>query len=206
MARERILPTPSQARDGVPLALENAARHLDAARVLAVEQLYGPAVAHLVYTIEETEKARAFGQIWLNSWQRRGPGDATDDQLRDRIFNHSARHKAAAMKSWASGPFWTAMAAETRERVRLSPGRTQQERVAEAYAQHPEALPLDWEKHAASIREGALYVDLRADGWNTPGQITAANFESMRPMAVAYLRGAIGAFERHKSDFEHRPQ
>src|SRR2546425_399438 len=205
MARQRILPTPQQARDGVPLALDNADRHLDAGRVLAVEQLHGPAVAHLIYAIEETEKARALGQIWVNSWQRRGNGDATDHELRRRIFDHSARHKAAADKTWAIGPFWTVMAEATREHVRLSPQHTPQERVAIALAQHPEALPLDWHDRAGPTREAALYVDLGADGWHTPGDFAAETYESLRPMAAGYLRYTRTAFEQHKWEFETRP-
>jgi len=86
----------------MPLALDNADRHLDSAHALAGKQLYGPAVAHLIYAIEETEKARALGQIWLNSWQRRGHGDASDGELRKRIFDHSARHKAGVAGQWSS--------------------------------------------------------------------------------------------------------
>jgi len=204
MARPRILPTPQQARDGMPLALDNADRHLDSARALAGKQLYGPAVAHLIYAIEETEKARALGQVWLNSWQRRGHGDATDGELRKRIFDHSARHKAAADKTWAIGPFWTVMAEATREHVRLSPQRTPEERVAMALAQHPEALPLDWHDRAGPTREAALYVDLAADGWHTPGEITAETYESLRPMATGYIRYTRMAFEQHQWEFDHR--
>jgi AbiV family abortive infection protein len=178
---------------------------MECARVLAVEQLYGPAVAHLIYAIEETEKARSLGQIWINSWQGRRHGDAADDELRDRIFGHPARHKAAAAKSFATGPFWTMMAESTRERVHLSPPRTPQERLAMAYAEHPEALPLDWADRAEAMREAALYVDLRDGSWQSPGQMTVTDYEQLRPMVVAHLRYTRAAFEQHKWEFERRP-
>ena len=43
---------------GILLAVANSPRYLDAAGVLAEAHLYPPAVAHLVYSIEESEKAR----------------------------------------------------------------------------------------------------------------------------------------------------
>src|SRR5439155_7474476 len=173
MARSRKLPTPEQARQGVPLALENADRHIEAARVLAAAQLHGQAIAHLIYSIEETEKARSFGQLWINSWQGRRHGDATDAELQGRIFDHSPRHAAAAAKSFAIGPVWTIMSEATRERVRLSPPRTPQERPAMAYEEHPEALPGDWDDRAGPMREAALYVDHLDGRWRTPGEFTA---------------------------------
>jgi AbiV family abortive infection protein len=198
MGRRRTLPTAQEALDGIPLAIANAARHLDAARVLADAGLYGPAMAHLVYSLEEAEKARSIGQVWLNSWEPRRPDRPTDDELKARVFEHAPRHKAAASKSWASGPFWTAMSEHTRERVRLSPAQTAEQRVAMAYAAHPESLPLDWEDKAYLIREGALYVDLREDGWHTPDQFVANDYTALRLQAVHYLQGVTAAFERHK--------
>jgi len=145
MARRRVLPTPEQALEGIPLAVANAGRHLDAARLLGDGHEYALAVAHLVYSIEEAEKARSLGQVWLNSWQRFRPERPSDEELRARIFDHPARHRAAANKSWASGPFWTMMADATREHVRLAPQKTPEQRVAIAQAAHPEALPADWD-------------------------------------------------------------
>src|SRR5436309_9861672 len=70
--------------------------------------------------------------------------------------------------------------------------------VAMAYAAHPESLPLDWEDKAYLIREGALYVDLREDGWHTPDQFVANDYTALRLQAVHYLEGVTAAFERHK--------
>ncbi len=67
--------------------------------MLADAGLYGPAMAHLVYSLEEAEKARSIGQIWLNSWEPRRPDRPTDDELKARVFEHAPRHKAAASKS-----------------------------------------------------------------------------------------------------------
>jgi len=189
----------------VPLALENADRHIKAAEALAVAKLYGVAVAHLIYAIEEAEKARSLGQLWINSWQRRSHGDATDAELRARIFDHSPRHRAAAAKSFAIGPVWTVIAEETRERVRLAPARTPQERLAMAFEEHPEALPLDWDGRAGPMREAALYVDHFEGRWHTPGEFTVRDYETLRPMAAGYLRYTRAAFEQHKWEYEHRP-
>jgi AbiV family abortive infection protein len=204
MPRRRVLPTPQEALEGIPLAIANAGRHLDAASVLAEAHLLGPAVSHLIYSIEEAEKARSIGQVWLNSWQPHRPDRPTDTELRDRIFDHRARHEAAANKSWASGPFWTVMAEATREHVRLSPARTPEQRVAIAHAAHPEALPADWEQSAYLLREGALYVDLRDDGWHTPDEFAAEDYESLRLKAVHYLRIVTTAFEQNKWEFRQR--
>lgn len=204
MARSRVLPTPQRAFEGIPLAIENAARHLDAARLLSEALSYGLAVAHLVYSIEEAEKARSLGQVWLNSWQGPRPDRPSDADLLARIFDHPARHRAAANKSWASGPFWTMMAEATREHVRLSAARTPEQRVAMAHAAHPEALPADWDSRAGFIRESSLYVDLRNDRWHTPNEITADEYTVLRAQAVHYLRLVTAAFEQHKSEHAER--
>src|SRR5215471_1495508 len=64
--RNRRLPKPHEAFDGVPLTLANAESHLRAADLLAGAAEYGYAVSHLILALEECDKARVLGMIWLN--------------------------------------------------------------------------------------------------------------------------------------------
>jgi AbiV family abortive infection protein len=88
--RKRRLPTPEEAFAGIPLALENAERHLRSADLLAGKGEHGQATAHVVLSLEETDKARVLGMLWLDE------DDLTEDQARARLFDHRTRNEAAS--------------------------------------------------------------------------------------------------------------
>ena len=193
LRRKRRLPTPEEAFVGVPLALANAERHLRCGDALAETGEHGQALAHLVLSLEETDKGRVLGMLWLDE------GDLTEDEARSRLFDHRTRNRATFEKSWTSGVVWTASAEALRERLGLQASRTDEERGADAMAQHPEALPADWPEIAGQLREAGQYVDMDDNGaWHTPGDVTEADYQRFRPTAAGAIRYAKAAFERHK--------
>jgi len=192
---KRSLPTPKQALAGIPVAIENAERHLRSADLLGANGDYGPAVAHLVLALEETDKSRVLGMLWLDE------SDLTEAEARKRLFDHAARNAAAFAKSWTIGVVWTAMSEFIEDQAPGTTPRTDAQRWARALAQHPEALPEDWPEVAGGLRESGLYVDLKPDGtWHTPAAVTKADYERFRPAAVHMIGYVKAAFERHKAE------
>jgi len=152
------LPTAGEAFAGVRLALANAGRHLRCGDLLAQSGEFGPAVAHLVLSLEETDKARVLGMLWLDE------GDLTEDEARARLYDHRVRHEAAFAKSWTIGAVLTAAAEALSDQAESGTPRAPAELWAAAMAQHSEALPTDWPETAGRLREAGFYVDPQDDG------------------------------------------
>jgi AbiV family abortive infection protein len=189
MAKRR-LPSRDQCIAGIPVVLANAEEHLEAADVLAGAGKHGFAVAHLVYALEEGEKARTLGKVVL--------GEAmTEDQIRRGLYEHRDRHVGAMAKSWSSGGAVVDFLTEgLRERVGRRPVRTETERWADVDARHPEVLPVAWPETAGSTRERSLYADLREAGWMSPVDTGAAEFERLRPAVASLLLQLRAAYQR----------
>ncbi len=193
--RKRRLPTPNEAFAGIQLALENAERHLRCADLLAGKGEYGQALAHLVLSLEETDKARVLGMLWLDE------GDLTEEQARARLFDHRIRNEAAFAKSWTIGMLLTAAAEALTDQATGGARRSDAELLAAAMAQHPEALPADWPETAGRAREAGLYVDMDDNGtWHTPRDVTEADIQRFKPAAEGLLNNAKLAFARHQFD------
>lgn len=193
--RKRRLPTPEEAFAGVPLAIANAERHLATADLLAERGEHGQAVAHLVLSLEESDKSRVLGMLWLDE------GDLTEEEARKRLFDHATRNEAAFAKSWTIGVVWTASAVAWSDQVAGRTRTTDAKIWEDAIAQHPEALPADWPETAGRMREAGLYVDLQDDGtWHTPADISVGDYQRLRPAAVGMINYVKGAFERHKAE------
>ena len=189
MAKRRI-PTREEALAGIRPVLANATAHRDAADALAATGQFGFAVAHLVYAIEESEKARTLAKIALGE-------PLTKDEIRRGLYEHKDRHLGAMAKSASSGGAVVDFMAESvRERVGLRPRRSDAKRWADVDARHPEVLPPTWPQTAGATRERNLYVDLREDGWSGPADTAAAEFARMRPAATQLLIYLEAAFER----------
>src|ERR1041385_2328056 len=92
------LPTPEEARAGLPAASASARLHLDVAELLATAGHYGPACSHLILAPEESVKAKALGWIWQE--QHLAPSD--EDAIRARLSNHPSRHHVGDREPW----FW----------------------------------------------------------------------------------------------------
>jgi AbiV family abortive infection protein len=187
---KRRVPTREQALAGVLPVLQNADAHLGAADALATRGFIGFAVAHLVYAIEESEKARPLAKIALGE-------SLTDAEIRSALYEHRERHLGALAKSLsAGGTVMDYLAESLRERVGLSPPRTDDERRDMINERHPDVLPSDWPETAGGVREHALYVDLRDDGWHSPQNATEDEYSRLRPSVVTLLRYLAAAYER----------
>jgi AbiV family abortive infection protein len=179
-------------RQGIPLALANGDEHLAAADVLAENAKFGFAVAHLVYALEESEKARTLGKVVIGA-------DVPAAQLRAALHEHRARHAGAVGKSRTSGA--TAMFMEMNkqrlvERLKHMPARQEDEIWEDALAAHPEVLPEDWAEKAGTIREQSLYVDLTESGWTSPSGTDVALYQRYRPAVARQLLYVRAAYER----------
>jgi len=189
MAKRRI-PTREECFAGILPVLANATAHRDAADVLAGRGQHGFAVAHLIYALEESEKARTLAKVAIGEL-------LTEEAIRRGLYEHKDRHVGAMAKSWSSGGAVIDFVAEdVRERVGLRPKRTNVQRWADVDARHPEVLPKDWPESAGTRRERNLYVDLREDGWSGPADTPAVEFERLRPAVNALLTYLRAAYER----------
>jgi AbiV family abortive infection protein len=188
--KDRRVPTQPEAESGIPIALRNARAHIECAALLADHGFAGPATSFLILGIEETEKARTLGQIALGT-------DLTESELLARLFTHPSRYEGALWKSWSKGSLMTWALEALREELGIKPARSEDQRLAEVIAQHPEALPLDWAAKAGQMREAGLYVDLAEDGnWTSPADVSRDVYEELRRPAESLLRYVEAAFER----------
>jgi AbiV family abortive infection protein len=183
------LPSKEECRQGIALALNNADEHFGAADLLARGGRFGFAVAHLVYALEESEKARTLGKVVI--------GDIlTEDELRSALRDHRARHIGAVGKSWTSGAVALFMQSSKEgllERLNQLPARAESDRWEDILAAHPEVLPEDWSEQAGPTRERGLYVDFAGTRWSSPSDATEADFRRLRPAVgrqLAYIRAA----------------
>jgi AbiV family abortive infection protein len=193
-ARKRRLPTSDEARRGIPVVLANAEQHLAAADLLVDATgggNVGFAAAHLVLAIEEAEKARTLGQIALGD-------ELTEKEVRERLFNHPARHRGALTKSWSSGAAMMDFLAEgLRERLGMGPSRSEEARWTDVMARHPEVLPPDWPDTAGEVREGGMYADMDDDGtWRDPDGVDRAVYDQLRVAAAQLLAHHWAAYRR----------
>ncbi len=178
---KRRLPNREEALAGVSPVLQNATAHRDAADALAAAGQHGFAVAHLVYALEESEKARTLAKLAMGV-------ALSDEDIRRGLYEHKGRHVGAMAKSLSSGGAVIDYVAETvRERVGLRIGRTDAERWAMIDERHPEILPKNWPETAGAVRERNLYVDLREGGWSGPAHTAAADFHRLRPAVTNLL-------------------
>jgi AbiV family abortive infection protein len=183
------LPSKDECRQGIPLALNNADEHFEAADLLASSGKIGFAVAHLVYALEESEKARTLGKVVI--------GDTlTEDELRSALHDHRARHVGAVGKSWTSAAVTLFMQSNKEgllERLHQLPGRTESDRWEDVLASHPEVLPEHWSEQAGPTRERSLYVDFAHTRWSSPSDTLEAEFRRLLPAVgrqLAYIRAA----------------
>jgi AbiV family abortive infection protein len=187
---KRRIPNRDECFAGILPVLANATAHRDAAEALAEAGQYGFAVAHLVYALEESEKARTLAKVAMGE-------SLTEDEIRRGLYEHKDRHVGALAKSLSSGGAVMDFAAESlRERVGLRTKRTDAQRLAVIDARHPEVLPMDWPDSARATRERNLYVDLRESGWSGPADTAAREFERLRPAVTMLLKYLRAAYER----------
>lgn len=159
---KRRIPTREECITGIPIVLANAKAHLVGADTLAQGEQYGFAVAHLIYALEECEKARTLGKIALGV-------SMAEDEIKSGLYEHKERHVGAMVKSVSTGGALLEFVAES---LRESVGKRSERREAELWgeinAKHPEVLPADWPETAGDMRVRNLYVDLRDAGWGAP--------------------------------------
>ena len=187
---KRQIPTREQCIVGIPHVLANATAHRDAADVLAAAGRHGFAVAHLIYALEESEKARTLAKVVLGE-------NLTEDQIRRGLYEHKDRHIGAMAKSLSSGGAVIDFVAEgMRERIGLRPAKTDAQRWATIDARHPEVLPKDWPETAGAVRERSLYVDMREDRWSGPSDTSVVDFQRLRPAVSSLLLYLQAAYER----------
>jgi AbiV family abortive infection protein len=188
--KDRRLPTREEAAKGIPVVLKNARAQIDRAALLADQGSFGPAVSFLILAIEETEKARTLGQMVL--------GEKLDEtELRTRLFTHPSRYEGALWKSWSQGPLLHLALESIREEYGLKPARSDDERLADVVAQHPEALPMDWAEKAGPMREAGFYVDLSEDGeWKSPSDVDRKTYDGLRTAALSHLEYVEAPYKR----------
>lgn len=177
----RRLPTKDECRAGIPLALDNAELHLASADALAREGVWGFAVAHLIYAVEETEKARTLGKVALGV-------SLTDDELPDALYSHRVRHAGARNKSWTSAAVQDFIAELGRRYGKGHPEEPSEYEPAEA-------LPLDWDEKAGPLRERGLYVDVTEEGWSSPSEMPKEEYWQLGPAVTRFLQYTRLAYE-----------
>ncbi len=151
--RQREIPSADVALRGIPIVLKSSKAHPDCAAILAEHGHFGAARSHLILAIEESEKARTLGQIVLKD-------PLPEGTVRLRLYSHSERHIGALRKSWSQGATVDYAVDSLRERLRLKPAQSDEQRWQLAIARHPEALPEDWPARANQLREAACTLIL----------------------------------------------
>lgn len=220
MPRNQVpLPTPEEARAGVPAAAASARLNLTVAEVLATAGHYGPACSHLILAQEESVKAKALGWIWEERELAIKTYD--EDVIRARLSNHPSRHQAAIVQSWSGGLQSDIVARSLREAIRdqaeqqgvewsdLQQAVTErgghvpdlpsrEEWEAQIAAAYPAALDEEWPAHARDLKDHGFYAD-QVDGtsWRWPGDVTEADYldtlAKVRPMVERLLAVVISS-------------
>lgn len=183
MAKRSLrLPSGNEAKLGYPLALSNARRHLTCAEILAANDQYGTAVAHLVLASEETIKTIALFMVS----EGLSPREA---YLRALLTQHAPRQFLGVLL--AIGEFfltkWVTMITQLNEEIpdhsseaylrtraeRFEGFVAELNRIADAPVGETGVGLLDLWARANALKQRGLYVDFEKGKWIGPDSVTA---------------------------------
>jgi len=175
---------------GEPVAAMNAHELLDAAKLLADKQFFGPAVSLTVLAFEEAAKGRALlGLVAVaRAAAPRSSYGFTDDQLRTLIYGprHGLRH-AAGLRQHLSPVTLTALA------TNAEPRTPEEKAIVEA-----DLTTGEWLRRANALKEGGFYVDFHDDHWHHPRELKEKEWAEaiavVEPFVDEALRQATGNF------------
>jgi AbiV family abortive infection protein len=193
MPARKPLPTSKQAVTGSRLAASNAWTHINCAEALHEAGHNGAACSHLVLAVEEAVKARVLHR-WPALLKLK-----TQQQLRDLLYSHHARHASATLDS---------MPQALRREIALwcldHPSQAiDRAALTRLFVRHPDAFPITWAKNADLERQRGMHVDWSGRSWKSPSDLTEGHYAQRLRRCLEFVvttSALVGMFDEIKGE------